>query len=107
VIGDVRDISRFPSRDQFAAYNGTAPVEVSSGNRVIFRLSLRGNRRLNHAIHMAAVTQIRYRHSRGRAYYDKKIAQGKTHKEALRALKRQISDALYKHMKADAARAAS
>ena len=96
VIGDVRDISRFPSRDRFAAYNGTAPVEVSSGNRVIYRLSLRGNRRLNHAIHMAAVTQIRYQHSPGRAYYDKKIAEGKTPKEALRALKRQISDALYK-----------
>jgi transposase len=67
VIGDVRDISRFPSRDRFAAYNGTAPAGVSSGNRVIYRLSLRGNRRLNHAIHMAAITQIRYRHSRGRA----------------------------------------
>jgi transposase len=105
-IGDVRDISRFPSRDSFAAYNGTAPTEVSSGNRVIYRLSLRGNRRLNHAIHMAAVTQIRYKHSPGRAYYDKKITEGKTHKEALRALKRKISDAIYKHMKADAARAA-
>jgi transposase len=107
VIGDVRDISRFPSRDHFAACNGTAPVEVSSGNRVIYRLSLRGNRRLNHAIHMAAVTQIRYKHSPGRACYDKKIADGKTPKEARRALKRQISDALYKHLKADAARAAS
>ena len=61
VIGDVGDVSRFPGRDQFAAYNGTAPVEVSSGNRKIYRLSLRGNRRLNHAIHMAAVTQIRHR----------------------------------------------
>ena len=107
VIGDVRDISRFPAKDRFAAYNGTAPVEVSSGNRVIYRLSLRGNRRINHAIHMAAVTQIRYRHSAGRAYYDKKIAEGKTPKEARRALKRKISDALYKHLKADAARAAS
>jgi transposase len=54
------------------ARNGTAPVEVSSGKRKIYRLSRRGNRRLNHAIHMAAVTQIRYRHSQGRAYYDKK-----------------------------------
>jgi transposase len=107
VIGEVRDISRFPAKDRFAAYNGTAPVEVSSGNRVIYRLSLRGNRRLNHAIHMAAVTQIRYRHSDGRAYYDKKIAEGKTPKEALRALKRQISNALYKRLRADAARAAA
>jgi len=104
VIGDVRDISRFASRDRFAAYNGTAPDEVSSGNRVICRLSLRGNRRLNHALHMAAVTQIRYKHCRGRVYYDKKLAEGKTGKEALRALKRQISDAIYQHLKADAAR---
>ena len=88
VIGDVGDVSRFPSRDRFAAYNGTAPVEVSSGGRKIYRLSRRGNRRLNHAIHMAAVTQIRQRHSDGRAYYDKKIAEGKTHKEALRYLAR-------------------
>ena len=107
VIGDVRDISRFPGPGCFAAYNGTAPVEVSSGGRVIYRLSLRGNRRLNHAIHMAAVTQIRYRHTKGRAYYDKKIAEGKTPKEALRALKRQVSDAIYQHLKADARRAAA
>ena len=107
VIGDVRDISRFPSRDFFAAYNGTARVEVSSGNRVIYRLSLRGNRRLNHAIHMAAVTQIRYQHSKGRACYDKKLAEGKTSKEALRALKRQVSDAIYQRLKADARRAAA
>ena len=107
VIGDAGDISRFASRDHFAAYNGTAPVEVSSGGRVIYRLSLRGNRRMNHAIHMAAVTQIRYRHSDGRAYYDKKIAEGKTPKEALRALKRQVSNAIYQHLKADARRAAA
>ena len=78
VIGDVRDVSRFASRDHFAAYNGTAPIEVSSGGRKVYRLSRRGNRRLNHAIHMAAVTQIRYRHTKGRAYYDKKLAEGKT-----------------------------
>jgi transposase len=107
VTGDVRDVSRFRGRDRFAACNGTAPIEVSSGNRIIYRLPMRGNRRLNHAIHMAAITQIRYRHSEGRACYDKKIAEGKTGKEALRALKRQISDAICKHLKADAARAAA
>jgi transposase len=107
VIGDVRDVSRFPGRDHFAAWNGTAPVEVSSGKRKIYRLSRRGNRRLNHAIHMAAVTQIRYRHSAGRAYYDKKRAEGKTGKEALRALKRQISDAIFACLQADAQRAAT
>jgi transposase len=107
VVGDVDDISRFPSRDHFAAYNGTAPIEVSSGGRrKVFRLSRRGNRRLNHAIHMAAVTQIRHRHSDGRTYYDRKIAEGKSGKEALRALKRRISDAIYIRLRDDALRAA-
>jgi len=105
VIGDVRDVSRFPGRDHFAACNGTAPIEVSSGPRKIYRLSRRGNRRLNHAIHMAAVKQVRYRHSPGRAYYDKKLAEGKTPKEALRALKRQVSDAIFACLQADARRA--
>jgi transposase len=107
VIGDVRRVSRFASRDHFAAYNGTAPIEVSSGPRKIYRLSRRGNRRLNHAIHMIAVTQIRYHHTAGRAYYDKKLAEGKTGKEALRALKRQISDVIFACLQADARRAAS
>jgi transposase len=105
IIGDIADVSRFPSRDHFASYNGTAPVEVSSGNRKTHRLSLRGNRRINHAIHMAAITQIRHKHSDGRAYYDKKIAEGKTHKEALRSLKRRVSDAIYARLLADARRA--
>jgi transposase len=106
VIGDVGDVSRFVSRDHFAAYNGTAPIEVSSGaRRKVFRLSRRGNRRLNHAIHMAAVTQIRHRHSPGRAYYDRKIAEGHTGKAAIRALKRRISDAIYTRLRHDAVQA--
>ena len=71
------------------------------------RLSLRGNRRVNHAIHMAAISQIRHKRSDGRAYYDKKVAEGKTHKEALRSLKRRISDAIYAALVADARRAAA
>jgi transposase len=106
VIGDAGDAARFPGRDHFAAYNGTAPAGVSSGNRKIHRLSLRGNRRINHAIHMAAITQIRHKHSDGRAYYDKKIAEGKTHKEALRSLKRKISDAIFARLRADARQSA-
>ena len=102
VIGDVGDVSRFPTRDHFAAYNGTAPIEVSSGPRKIHRLSRRGNRRMNHAIHMAAVTQIRHRHSEGRAYYDRKRAEGRSGKEAIRALKRRISDAIYARLRDDA-----
>jgi transposase len=106
IIGTAGEASRFADRDRFAAYNGTAPVEVSSGEKKIHRLSLRGNRRLNHAIHMAAVTQIRHKHSPGRGYFDRKIADGKTGKEALRALKRQLSDAIYGRLQADAARRA-
>jgi transposase len=102
VVGVTGDIARFPTRDRFAAFNGTAPIEVSSGGRKVWRLSRRGNRTLNHAIHMAAVTQLRFRHSPGRGYYDRKIAEGKTPREALRALKRRISDALWTAMVADA-----
>ncbi len=105
IIGDIADVSRFPGRGHFASCNGTAPVEVSSGNRKIHRLSLRGNRRINHAIHMAAITQIRHKHSDGRACYEKKLAEGKTHKEALRSLKRKISDAIFARLLADARRA--
>ena len=96
-----------PNRDHFAAYNGTAPIEVSSGERPrkVFRLSRRGNRRLNHVIHMTALAQIRHRHSQGRAYYDRKIAEGHSGKEAIRALKRRISDAVYRQLHVDADRA--
>ena len=107
IIGDIADVSRFPGRDHFAAYNGTAPVEVSSGNRKIHRLPLRGNRRINHAIHMAAITQLSHKHSEGRAYYEKKLAEGKAHKEALRSLKRKISDAIFARLQADARQAAA
>jgi transposase len=105
LIGFTGDVRRFASRDQFAAYNGTAPVERSSGGRVVHRLSQRGNRRLNHALHLAAVCQIRQRHSDGRAYFDRKLAEGKTKKEALRALKRHISNAVYRQLLTDADRA--
>lgn len=106
VIGDVGAIGRFPTRDHFAAYNGTAPIEASSGNRTIHRLSRRGNRHLNHAIHMAAVSQISHHGTAGCDYYRRKIDEGMAPKSALRALKRKISDALYARMIADARRTA-
>jgi transposase len=106
VIGYTGNIARFASRDQFAAYTGTAPIEVSSGGRITHRLSRRGNRQLNHAIHIAAITQIRYAHSPGRGFFDRKIAEGKTPKEAVRALKRRIADALYRQLQHDAMNAA-
>jgi transposase len=105
VLGYVGDIDRFPTRDSFAAYNGTAPIEASSGSRTVHRLSLRGNRQLNHAIHMAAVTQLSHP-SAGQDYYLRKRAEGMPPKTALRALKRKVSDALYAQMIADHRRTA-
>jgi transposase len=98
VIGYSGDIRRFPTAGHYASYNGTAPIEMSSGGRITHRLSRRGNRTLNHAIHMAAITQIRNLDSNGRAYYDSKLAAGKTKREALRALKRRISDRVYRQL---------
>jgi transposase len=104
LIGYTGDVSRFVNREQFAAYNGTAPIEVSSGGRVTHRLSRRGNRRLNHAIHMVAICQIRQRHSEGRAYFERKVDEGKTKKEAIRSLKRQISNTVYRLLVLDSQR---
>jgi transposase len=103
VIGYTGDVTRFRNRDHFAAYTGTAPIEMSSGGRITHRLSRRGNRQLNHAIHIAAITQIRFAHSPGRAFFDRKVAEGKTKREAVRALKRRISDAIYRQLLLDAA----
>ena len=100
LIGYTGDPTRFASADHYAAYNGTAPVEYSSGGKTKHRLSMRGNRMLNHAIHMAAITQIRH-DTAGRVYYHRKQAEGKTGKEALRALKRRISDVVYRQLLKD------
>lgn len=106
VLGSVADVHRFTSKDAFAAYNGTAPIEASSGNRTVHRLSRRGNRQLNHVIHMAAVSQIAHHDTPGRVYYERKVNEGMAPKSALRALKRRVSDAIYARMIADARRAA-
>ena len=100
ILGHVGDPARFPTAGRFAAYNGTAPIEASSGPRKRHRLNPRGNRTLNHALHMAAVTQIRH-DTPGRAYYLRKIAEGKSRKEALRALKRRLSDVVWRQLQAD------
>jgi transposase len=104
LIGNTGDIRRFRNRDHFAAYTGTAPVEFSSGGRIVHRLSRRGNRTLNSAIHIAAVTQLRHQHSEGRIYFERKVAEGKTKREALRSLKRHLSNAIYRQLVADANR---
>jgi len=106
IIGYTGDISRFPTKGHFATYNGTAPIEVSSGPNAKHRLNLRGNRTINHVIHIAAICQLRH-NSEGRVYYDRKIAEGKSSKDAIRALKRRISDRVYRHLIDDTIRTVS
>jgi len=101
-LADVGDVARFTDRNRFASWTGTAPIEASSGEVVRHRLSRAGNRRMNHMIHIAATTQIRL-DTEGRAYYRRKLAAGKSRREAMRCLKRRISDALYRRLRADAA----
>ena len=105
VLADVGDVARFADRNRFASWTGTAPLDASSGEQNRHRLSRAGNRRMNHMIHIAAVTQIRL-DTEGRAYYRRKRADGKKPMEAMRCLKRRISDALYRQLVADAERAA-
>jgi transposase len=100
IIGRVITVARFPSKAHFASYTGTAPVEVSSGGTLRHRLSRGGDRQLNHALHMVAICQIT-RQTEGRAYYLRKLAEGKSEREALRSLKRRISDAVFKKLGAD------
>jgi transposase len=100
VLADVGNVTRFTDRNRFASWTGTAPIEASSGQTVRHRLSRAGNRRMNHMIHIAAATQIRL-DTKGRAYYRRKLAAGKTRMEAMRCLKRRISDAIYRQLVAD------
>jgi transposase len=100
ILGHTGDIARFPTSGHYARYNGSAPIAASSGPRQRHRLNPRGNRQLNRALHVAAVTQVR-NDTQGRAYYRRKLDEGKTTKEALRALKRQIAKAVYRHLVAD------
>ena len=101
ILARVGDIHRFRSAAAFASYTGTAPIEVSSGDVVRHRLSRAGDRQLNCCLHTMAITQIRH-DSPGRAYYRRKRAAGKSHKEALRCLKRRLSDVVYRQLIRDA-----
>jgi transposase len=107
LIGYSGDPTRFASAGHYAAYNGSAPVEFSSGGRNVHRVSRRGNRRLNHALHCVAITQIRHPHSEGRVFYERKLAEGHTPRESIRALKRRLSDVVWRHLVADAQPAAT
>lgn len=97
VLGHVGDITRFPNASHFASYTGTAPLDASSGQNNRRRLNTGGNRQLNAVLHTMAVCQSRDP-GPGRDYYLKKIAEGKTPKEARRALKRRLSNVLYRQI---------
>jgi transposase len=102
ILADVGDIARFPDRGHFASWTGTAPIDASSGQHLRHRLSRAGNRRLNHVLYMAGIVQLRH-DTPGRAYYRRKRAAGKTSMEAMRCLRRRLSDAVYRQLVTDAA----
>jgi len=95
IIGEAGDVRRFPSKDHFASYTGTAPIDASSGDTTRHRLNRGGNRRLNWALHVAAVVQMS-RPGPGQDYYRRKRAAGKSSMEALRCLKRRLSDVVFR-----------
>jgi transposase len=101
LLGDIGDISRFRSAAHFASWNGTAPIEASSGDQKRHRLSRAGNRRINRVLHIMAVVQLRHE-TPGRAYYRRRVTEGKSPMEAMRALKRHLSDVVYRQMVLDA-----
>jgi transposase len=102
ILGRVGNITRFRSAAAFASYTGTAPIEVSSGDVTRHRLSRAGDRQLNFCLHVMALTQIR-QHTPGRTYYLRKRSEGKGHKEAMRCLKRRLSDSVYRQLIREAA----
>jgi transposase len=101
IIGEVSDVARIASKARIARMNGTAPIPASSGQTQRHRLDRGGNRRLNHALHMMALTQARM-DPRARAYVERRCSEGRTKRDAVRALKRHLSDAVYRQLRADA-----
>lgn len=100
IVGETAGIGRFRSKEAFARHNGSAPVPVWSGNVVRHRLSRGGNRQLNAALHRIAITQMRV-DERGRAYLERRRAAGDSRIEAIRALRRRISDEVFRRMRHD------
>src|SRR3954451_4145732 len=100
ILGEAGDVRRFPSKAHFASYTGTAPLDASSGDTVRHRLNRGGNRRLNYALHIAALVQIRFP-GPGRDYYLRKLDAGKSPLEAMRCLKRRLSDVVFRALLAD------
>jgi transposase len=107
IIGRTGKASRFTTASAFANYAGVAPIDVASGDRARHRLSRHGDRQLNAALHLVALTQARMFDSPGRAYYDRKIAEGKTRNEAMRCLKRRLANHVWRIMISDEQRASN
>jgi transposase len=102
IVAETAGVDRFKSKDAYARHNGTAPLPAWSANPVRHRLSRTGNRQLNCALHRIAVTQKRC-HPPAQAYLQRRTAAGDTPTEALRALKRRLSDIVYRMLLADSA----
>ncbi len=100
LVAETADVSRFRSSAAFAMHNGTAPIPVWSGNHQRHRLNRGGNRQLNVALHRIAITQIRLG-GPAAAYIARRLTMGKTKTEAIRALRRQISDEVYRRLRQD------
>ena len=101
ILTETGNPARFATKARFAMANGTAPLEASSGRVARHRLNRGGNRQLNKALHTAAIAQIRGPRTEGHAYYQRCLDRGKTKREAIRALKRRISDRVWTHLQAD------
>jgi len=100
LVGEMAGVGRFRSAAAFARHNGTAPIPVWSGNDERHRLSRTGNRQLNVALHRIAITQMRI-DERGKTYLEHRRAAGDTKTGAIRALRRRISDEVYRRMRHD------
>lgn len=106
IVGETASARRFKSKSAFARWNGTAPQPAWSGNTTRFRLSRGGNRQVNAALHRIAITQTRTS-SLGREYLDHRIKQGNTKTNALRLLRRRLSDVVYRTLLIDESSALS
>lgn len=104
ILARTGDPYRFPTEAAFAAYTGTAPVEIASADQSRHRLSRFGDRTFNSAIHVVALSQARVPGDEGHAYYRRKLDEGKTAREAQRCLQRQVTKALWRTMRRDETR---
>ena len=102
LLAEIGPVNRFKSDSHLARHAGVAPLEASSGRTQRHRLDRAGNRQLNAALYRIAITQARY-HDPARAYLDRKRAEGKSRREAIRCLKRLLARVVFQTLKASPA----